>query len=55
MPEYVVRDQLRGGRLVILDTECPEISMWSQLVYHRSKYVTPQMRMFIELLERREA
>lgn len=55
LPEYVVRDQLRGGRLVILDTECPEISMWSQLVYHRSKYVTPQMRMFIELLERREA
>ena len=54
LPEYVVRDDLDSGRLVILDTECPEIKMWSQLVYHRGKYVTPQMRAFIALLERHE-
>lgn len=54
LPEYVVRDKLRSGQLVILDTECPEIKMWSQLAYHRSKYVTPQMRAFIELLEKYE-
>lgn len=54
LPEYVVRDELDSGRLVILDTECPEIKMWSQLVYHRSKYVTPQMRAFMELLEKYE-
>lgn len=54
LPEYVVRDQLNTGQLVILDTECPKITMWSQLVYHRSKYVAPQMRMFIELLEKCE-
>lgn len=55
LPEYVVRDELDSGRLVILNTECPEIKMWSQLVYHRSKYVTPQMRAFIALLEKHEA
>lgn len=54
LPEYVVRDELVSGRLVILDTECPEIKMWSQLAYHRSKYVTPQMRAFMELLEKYE-
>lgn len=50
LPEYVVREHLDSGELVILDTECPEITMWSQLVYHRSKCITPQMTVFIETL-----
>lgn len=50
LPEYVVRHELREGRLVVLDTECDEIVMWSQLVRHRKKYVTPQMRQFVELM-----
>ena len=51
LPEYVIREELNRGQLVILDTECPEITMWSQLVYHRSKYVTPQMKILIDLLK----
>ena len=50
LPEYVVREHLRNGRLVILDTQCPDIPMWSQLVYHRNKFVSPQMRVFLQLL-----
>lgn len=50
LPEYVVRDYLKDGRLTVLDTECDEIVMWSQLVYHRNKCVTPQMNLFIELM-----
>lgn len=50
LPEYVVRDHVKKGDLVILDTECPEISMWSQLVHHKNKHVTPQMRVFMDLL-----
>lgn len=52
LPEYVVRDYLKDGRLTVLDTECDEIVMWSQLVYHRNKYVTPQMNLFLELMLR---
>lgn len=52
LPDYVVREYLAQGELVILDTECPEITVWSQLVYHRNKYVTPQMRAFMDLLVR---
>ena len=37
---------------MILDTECPEFCMWSQLVYHRNKYVTPQMERFIEQMKK---
>lgn len=50
LPEYVVREHLDSRELVVLDTECPEITMWSQLVYHRNKCVTPQMNVFIETL-----
>lgn len=52
LPEYVVREYLQQGQLVILDTECDQIVMWSQLVYHRKKYVTPQMSQFIEVLQK---
>lgn len=55
LPEYVIREGLDHGRLVILDTECPKLTMWSQLVYHRNKCVTPRMKRFLELLERQTA
>ena len=52
LPEYVVQNDVKEGRLAILDTECPGIVMWSQLSYHRNKYVTPQMALFLELMKR---
>ena len=50
LPEYVVHDYLKNGQLVILNTECPAFIMWSQIVYHRNKYVTPQMNLFLKLM-----
>lgn len=50
LPEYVVGDDIRDGKLAVLNTECEEIHMWSQLVYHKNKYVTPQMNQFIETM-----
>ena len=53
LPEYVVKDDVAEGRLAILDTEFPRIIMWSQLAYHRNKYVTPQMKLFLEFMQKR--
>lgn len=50
LPEYVIHDYLQNGQLTVLDTECKDIVMWSQLVYHRNKFVTPQMKLFLELM-----
>lgn len=50
LPEYVIREDVAQGQLVILDTQCPEIVQWSQLAYLRGKYITPQMRCFLELM-----
>ncbi len=50
LPNYVVAPYIQNGTLVKLDTECPEITMWSQLVYHRNKYITPQMEKMIAIM-----
>lgn len=55
LPEYVVSEYVKRGSLVILDTDCPEIIMWSQLVYHRNKFMTPPVRKLIEMIETNEA
>ena len=52
LPLYVVRDYIASGELAIIDVDCPEVRMWSQLVYHKNKWVTPQMEIFIHLLKR---
>lgn len=52
LPEYVVSEHIKSGRLAALDTELPEIVMWSQLVYHRNKAVTAQMEMFLDVMSR---
>lgn len=52
LPEYVVHDYLEQGDLIVLDTECNDIIMWSQLAYHRHKYVTPQMNLFLDLMSK---
>lgn len=50
LPEYTVQDYIQNGQLTVLDTECEEFVMWSQLVYHRNKCVTPQMAKFMDLM-----
>lgn len=52
LPEYVVKKYVDRNDLVILSTECPEITMYSQLAYHKNKFVTPQMEIFMELVKK---
>ena len=51
LPKYVIEDYIENGSLVILDVQCPEITVWSQLIYHKNKLLTPQMEEFIEVLK----
>lgn len=53
LPEFVVREHLEKGELVVLHPQCPPILMWSQLVYHRNKNVTPLMALFLDLMKQR--
>lgn len=50
LPEYVIADGVNNGTLAILDTDCPEITMWSQLAYHQNKFVSPQLKCLIDII-----
>ena len=48
--EYIVRSALAEGRLARLNVPDCTVMMHRQLFYHRDKWVTPQMNVFIELV-----
>ena len=50
LPEYIVRSALAGGRLARLNVPNCTVTMHRQLFYHRDKWLTPQMNIFIELV-----
>lgn len=50
LPEYIVRDALAGGTLARLKVPQCQIEMHRQLFYHRDKWLTPQMKAFIEIV-----
>ena len=51
LPEYIVRSALAEGRLARLNVPDCTVMMHRQLFYHRDKWVTPQMNVFIELVQ----
>jgi DNA-binding transcriptional LysR family regulator len=51
LPEYVVRQSVFNGELALLDVKDCDIRIWSQVVHHRNKWVTPQMSFFMELIQ----
>ncbi len=52
LPRYVVQDHIASGKLAVIDVENPKIQMWSQLVYHKNKWITPQMQILVEVMKK---
>lgn len=50
VPYLVVQEAVEAGHLVLLDVEDLDIPMWSQFVYHKSKWVSPSMKAFIDFV-----
>lgn len=50
LPDYVTEDSVRKGKLVRLEMPEFTIDIWQQLLYHRSKWVTPQMQAVMDYL-----
>lgn len=51
LPEYAVKESVMKNELTIIDVEDCVIQFWSQLFYHKDKWLTPQMESFIELIK----
>jgi len=52
MPDYVVKESVENMDLKVLDVSYSNINLWSQVVYHKNKYITPQMETLIELVRK---
>lgn len=50
LPDYVTEDALKRGTIVRLDVEQFEIELWKQILYHRDKWISPQMQAAIDRL-----
>lgn len=48
LPDYVTAKGVEEGRLVRLNIENFEIEVWKQLIYHRNKWVSPQLKSVLQ-------
>ena len=54
LPELVTRQAVQEGQLCYLDVTDPEIDIWKQLIYHRSKWISRSLRAFIDYVKQAE-
>lgn len=52
LAEYSLEKALNSGRLARLDVDCPPQTYYSQILYHKNKYLAPFMESFIEHIRR---
>lgn len=43
LPDYVTAEKVKDGRLAHLNVDDFDVEVWKQLLYHRDKWVSPQM------------
>ncbi len=43
LPDYVTRPEVEAGRMVYLPVKNFQIHLWKQLLYHRDKWISPQL------------
>ena len=53
LPDYVTEKSVKAGKLIRLNMPEFEIEIWQQLLYHRSKWVSPQMQAVMDYLSRK--
>ncbi len=54
LPDYVTEKSVRAGRMAYINVEGFEIEIWKQLLYHRDKWVSPQMESVLQYCVSRE-
>lgn len=50
LPDYVTDKHVQDGKMVRLHIDGFEIDIWKQLLYHRDKWVSPQMQIVMNYL-----
>lgn len=55
LPDYVTEKAVREKRLVRLDVKDFQLEIWKQLLYHRDKWISPQMQAFMDVIKKVQA
>ena len=50
-PAFITEKQVQEGDLAVIPCQIEVESVWSQLVYHKDKLLTPQMKTFMDILQ----
>ncbi|MBQ7534182.1 MAG: LysR family transcriptional regulator, partial [Stomatobaculum sp.] len=51
LPDYLTREGVEDGSLTILNVRCEPQKYYIQILYHRNKWISPQMTEFINLIK----
>ena len=54
LPDYVTQQDVEAGTIVRLNLTDLEVEIWKQLLYHRDKWVSPQLEAVLEYCAKRE-
>lgn len=55
LPDYVTEKAVQEKRLVRLDVKEFQLDIWKQLLYHRDKWISPQMQAFMNVIKEVQA
>lgn len=54
LPDYVTEKKVQAGKMAYLDVKDFEVDIWKQLLYHRDKWISPQMEAVLQYCAKRE-
>lgn len=54
LPDYVTEQDVQAGAIVRLNVRDFEVEIWKQLLYHRDKWVSPQLEAVLDYCGKRE-
>lgn len=53
LPKFLIADKLADGTLTVLDIQNFHFNIWHQVVHHKNKWITREMKAFFELANER--
>ena len=54
LPDFVTDEMLKSDRLVYLDIQDFDTDIWKQLIYHKNKWMSQALKVFIDYVKTRE-
>lgn len=54
LPDFVTQEQIEAGTLCYLDIVDLNIDIWKQLIYHKNKWMSKSLKVFIEYVKSHE-